>query len=129
MRRDPDLIRALILKLEDYPLPFGAVAYFNIGDPDVTIEGYEPDQVGYHGRLLVDAGYIDEPDSRPMGGFAFRGLTWAGHDFADSIRDPEVWKKTKGGAAAAGGWTLDLLKDLAKGLLKKKIEEHTGVSL
>lgn len=129
MRRDPDLIRALILKLEAYPLPFGAVAYFETGDPDIMVEGYEPDQIGYHARLLADAGYIDEPDSRPMRGFAFRGLTWAGHDFADSVRDPEIWNKTKGSASAAGGWTLDLLGELAKGFLKKKIEQHTGVSL
>lgn len=118
VRRDPDLLRALILKLEAYPLPFGAVAYFTVGDEDIAIEGHEPDQIGYHARLLADAGYIDEPDSRPMRGFAFRGLTWAGHDFADSVRDPEIWNKTKSGASAAGGWTLDLLGELAKGLLK-----------
>ena len=28
---------------------------------------------------------------------------------------------------AAGGFTVDLLKDLAKGLIKKQIEERTGV--
>jgi hypothetical protein len=29
----------------------------------------------------------------------------------------------------AGGFSLELLGDLAKGLLKKKIEDHTGVQL
>jgi len=37
--------------------------------------------------------------------------------------------KTKKGAAAAGGFTFDLLKDLAKGFIKTKIEEHTGIKI
>ena len=63
------------------------------------------------------------------GGMMFRRLSWQGHDFLDSIRDPEVWNKTKKGAAAAGGFTFDLLKDLAKGFIKTKIEEHTGIKI
>ena len=30
---------------------------------------------------------------------------------------------------AAGGWTLDLLKELGKGYLKKQIEDRTGIKL
>lgn len=52
-----------------------------------------------------------------------------GHDFLDSIRDPDVWNKTKKGALAAGGFTLNLLNDLAKGFIKKKIEDSTGIML
>ena len=47
--------------------------------------------------------------------FAILRLTPAGHDFLDSVRSPEVRKKTKIGAEAAGGFTMDLLKDLARG--------------
>ena len=56
-------------------------------------------------------------------------LTWAGHDLLDSVRDPKIWAKTKHGALAAGGFTVDLLKDLAKGFVKKQIEQRTGVTL
>ena len=64
-----------------------------------------------------------------MSGIGFRCLTPAGHDFLDSVRDPETWAKTKKAAVGAGGFTLDLLKDLAKGFLKKQIEDRTGVRL
>ena len=78
--------------------------------------------------LLSEAGFID--CTRYAGGdFGYKGLTWAGHDFLDSVRDPEVWSKTKKGAMAAGGFTVDLLKDLAKGLVRKQIEDRTGVTL
>ena len=56
-------------------------------------------------------------------------LTWVGHDSFDAVRDPKVWARTKRGAEHVKGFTFDLVKDLAKGLLKKQIEEHTGVKL
>jgi hypothetical protein len=43
----------------------------------------------------------------------------------DAIRSPEVWAS----ALAAGGFTFELLADLAKGFVKKQIEERTGVQL
>jgi Hypothetical protein (DUF2513) len=52
-----------------------------------------------------------------------------GHDFLDSIRDPEIWRKTKEGAEAAKGFSFDLLKALAKGLIKTQLEQRTGVKL
>ena len=64
-----------------------------------------------------------------MLGITFAGLTWKGHDFLDQIRDPAIWSATKEGVKKAGGFSVDILKALAKGLIKKKIEEHTGVQL
>lgn len=91
--------------------------------------GYNIDQIDYHLMLINKAGLIDEGGIRPAEGIGFRSLTWEGHDFLDSVRSPEVWAKTKKGAEAAGGFTVDLLKDLAKGFVKKQIEEYTGVKL
>jgi hypothetical protein len=45
------------------------------------------------------------------------------------MRDPEIWRKTKEGASKAGGFTVSLLADLAKGLIRTQIEKHTGVKL
>jgi hypothetical protein len=56
-------------------------------------------------------------------------LSWAGDDFLDSVRDPEIWRQTKEGAKKAGGFTVELLGDLAKGLIKTQIKKHTGVEL
>jgi hypothetical protein len=41
----------------------------------------------------------------------------------------QTWAKTKTAAAGARGFTLDLLKEIAKGLIKKKIGNHTGIKL
>lgn len=61
-----------------------------------------------------------------MGSIEFAGLTWAGHDFLDSVRSPDVWDKTRAVAAAAGGFTVDLLVATAKTYLEAKFKGLIG---
>jgi hypothetical protein len=88
------------------------------GDARVAVPGHSNDEVDYHLSLLKEARLIECPGSQqPVGGgINFRRLTWEGHEFVDAVRDPEVWAKTKKGAEQVKGFTLDLLKDLAKGI-------------
>lgn len=86
-------------------------------------------QIEYHLSLILEAGLIEHLEFQLMFCISFRRLSWQGHDFLDSVRDPKIWEKTKKGAEAAGGFTVDLLKDLAKGFIKKQVEEYTGVKI
>ena len=128
MKRDMDLIRKLLLRIEDMPAPHRApVLHFidanTLQQPDEDLE-----VIAYHLQLLVQAGFLDETkEGKLFGGIT--GLTWLGHDFLDSVRNPEIWKRTKEGAAKAGGYTVELLADLAKGFLKTQVEKHTGIKL
>ncbi|RAN42504.1 hypothetical protein RB25_25920 [Herbaspirillum rubrisubalbicans] len=128
-KRDMDLIRALLLKLESLEMSYGDVFSIMPDSSEVAIAGYSDDAIGYHLSLLRERGLIDSPGSQPMLGITYAGLTWDGHDFLDAVRDPEIWKKTKEGARSAGGFSIDLLRDLAKGLIRKQIEEYTGVKM
>lgn len=121
-----DLVRDLLLQIEEFDQGLG-------GDVEIEAAGLEPQVVAEHLRLLIEARLI-EGDTVPDDQYAFDHivpirLTWSGHDFLESVRDPEIWKKTKEGALSAKGFTLDLLQDLAKGFLKKQIEERTGIAL
>lgn len=130
MRRDMELIRVIMLKLEDWDKsPSSIISSPDIGE-DFPIEGFTPEQVEYHYKLIVDKGWIDT-GGFPVrfGYFYFRALTDEGHDFVDSVRDEEVWAMTRDGAKKAGVFTLDLLGQLAKGFAKKQIEKHTGIEL
>lgn len=129
MKRDMDLIRALLLKLEALPMQPGDVVHITPDADEIAIPGYDAAQIEYHLSQILAEGYVDDGGVRPMVGIGFLSLTPDGHDFVDSVRDPAIWAKTKQGAIAAGGFTLDLLKDLAKGFVKKQIEERTGVKL
>lgn len=130
MKRDMDLIRELLLKLESLNIRPGAIVLIGGHDEELAIEGRAADEIDYHLALIKEAHLIECPGSGSMDGrISFRRLTWSGHDFLDSVRDPKIWEKTKSSAEAAGGFTIDLLKDIAKGFVRKQIEEYTGVKL
>lgn len=121
-----DLVRDLLLQIEEFDQGYG-------GDVEIEPGDHEPQVVAEHLRLLLEARLI-EGDAVPDDEYAFdhilpTRLTWSGHDFLETVRDPEIWKKTKEGALSAKGFTLDLLQDLAKGFIKKQIEERTGIAL
>lgn len=130
MRRDMDLIRAIVLKLESWELRPGAIIVSNDIENDFPINGYTADQISYHFNLIAENDWIDTGGRNPTGrSFTFRRLTSKGHDFADSVRDDKIWATTKEGALKAGGFTLELLGNIAKGLVKKQLEKHTGIEL
>lgn len=129
MKRDMDLIRELLLKLEALEMRPGAIVILTRDSSELAVDGYDAAQIDYHMSLIKEVGFIEGAGSNPMSGITFRRLTWSGHDYLDAIRDPEIWAKTKDGALAAGGFTFDLLKDLAKGFIKKQIEQRTGITL
>ena len=78
----------------------------------------------YHARLFVDAGFLANERSHQ-----FR-LTNAGHDYLNAIRDEGIWSRTKAAVAETGGSaTLELIKNIATGFVKKKLSQHTGLDL
>lgn len=127
MKRDMDLVRNLLLTIESHQNLTGNQLIQYGDQEDLGITDYSRDQVIYHIRMLIDESMIQ--GEMVYGGPIISKLTWQGHDFLDSIRDPEIWQKTKDGVKNAGGFSMDLLGDLAKGLIKKKIEEHTGIKI
>lgn len=129
MKRDMDLVRALLLRIESWDIPpGGAVSNLFATDPEVQIDGYADNAVDYHLELLIDSGLV-EGSCNIERRFRIHKLTPAGHDLVESIRDPAIWSETKEGVKKAGGFTVELLRDLAKGLIKTQIAKHTGVEL
>jgi hypothetical protein len=131
MKRDMNVIRSLLLKLE--AMDNGSVfrpVLISWASPELAVEQVSPDQVDYHLSLLRERGLIEPSEGGTMDGkIFFRRLTWEGHDFIDAIRSDDIWRKTQRGAEEVGSWTFDLVKDLAKGFVKKQIEQRTGVVL
>ena len=130
MKRDLSLCRELLLKLEataDQPL---AVYHFPFGDADLTLDGWSDDEISYNLARMHEAGFFAEnSDTTAEGGFLFSGISWAGHEYLDAVRDPERWRKTKDGAKAVGGLTFGLAKDLALTIAKAEIGAKFGLHL
>jgi hypothetical protein len=126
MKRDMDLIREQLLGVERLDAGTDEGASLDAGEwPPAVFQG--------HLRLLKEGALIDAhevpDDEEDFNHYLPVRLTWAGHDFLDAIRDPEVWAKTKQGAEAVRSWSLETLKEIGKGLIKKQIEEYTGVKV
>lgn len=132
LRRDLDFVRELLLRMEGGETTFntlsgGEAAALGLGPEEASSE--DPDKLKYHLDLMEEAGLIDIMFRSAGGSIIVESITWAGHDFLDSVRDPAIWKATKAGAEGLGLAGFDPIKALAKGLVKKKIEQHTGIEI
>jgi len=93
MKRDPELIRAILLRTE--ALPIGQFL------SNIEIDGYSQDVIGEHVRLLQETGFIDAQVSRgnsQMGvtivvGYAIDRLLNDGHDFIENTKSEQLLKK------------------------------------
>jgi hypothetical protein len=125
MKRDMELIRQVLLQVEEKST--GPVRTID----DLEVEGYNHDQIVYHVWLLTQAGLLHAKDFSSMSGVDWRPvcLTWQGTELLDSIRDQEVWGKTKDGMRKVGGAGVELMWELAKAYTKAKLTETLGVAL
>src|SRR5208283_2520076 len=95
MKRDMDLLRELLLKIEDNPQMDGTREFYYATPEEMGIQGYSKEEVAYHLRLLIQNGFIDGAVTMACPMQIVRSLTNEGHDFLDNIRNDDIWKKTK----------------------------------
>lgn len=127
MKRDLDLIRDILLDVENWNQP---QPIFLEG---MSYEGKNKQEIGYQIDLLKDTGYIDARIVKGGQGVTYETaailrMTMAGHEYLESVRNPEVWKKTKTTLEKVGGGAaLDVVKDIASKILAELIKMHTGL--
>lgn len=130
MKRDWDLIRKLMVEIEEYP-------HFHIDMPfnhETAADklAYASEIVDYHVTLLADAGLLLAPkrESAParIGGIrrwradVVLGLSWAGHEFLDTVRDDTIWEKTKKQLIGKGAeLSFELIKQTALFFIKQHL--------
>lgn len=98
MKRDWDLIRALLLEIEERcgPEPVGA---------EQLQAGSDRPQVAYHVGLPIEAGLVAGEDTTSHAGedYMVQRLTWRGHEFLEAARDDTRWKRAKTTIVSKGG--------------------------
>lgn len=106
MQRDMDLIRRITL----------AVAALPYDETLTGLPGVDEATFGMHAMWMDEAGLIKAAiheylDDEPPTAVIFR-LTWAGADFADSIRDETLWNKARETVLKpTASFTFGLLRD------------------
>ena len=125
MKKQADLYREILLKHEEFSENNGIVDFEPEHFPDYPIEIVEA-----HVELLCDAGYlVHEAGLIGSDTLLVGRMTYDGHEFLDTVRNPEVWRKTKEVSEQVGTGALDLLSQIAKGFLKTQIKRLTGVEV
>ncbi|QIG80404.1 DUF2513 domain-containing protein [Stakelama tenebrarum] len=124
MKRDMDLVRAILLAVEAKPSPEG----LRIEELDVP---HYPDssERRKHLVMMAEAGFfVHEPSKsstnpdRVITTQIF-DLSWAGHEYLDAIRDPEIWKRTKEGTRKIGNSSFEFVIELAKAYAKNTLRD------
>jgi hypothetical protein len=120
MKRDMDLVRDLLLKIE--------ASEDETSLSDLVSEENEREYAAavYHLRMLIEeVGLVRGINVSSNDGYDWIDLelTWQGHEFLETVRDPETWRKAKEGANKIGSFAIDVLIDVAKAYAKKKMIE------
>lgn len=121
MKRDMELIRDLMLRLEEVP------PGKHVEDAELLKPGEDTATVRAHLALLKEHGFIEAVISQainvrgPAQVFVL-GITWEGHEFIDAARNDTVWRKAKDqvsniGGSVSLGVMQNLMTKIASGLL------------
>ena len=125
MKLDKDLVREILLAVEA-----------SKNDPkegiDLVLKNRSPREISYHVLLLTEAGFILSRDAfltHNTSNWQPTRLTYTGHEFLETVRDGEVWQRTKAGAEKAGVAGLGVLLELGKAYGKEVLKEKLGIEL
>ncbi|MDO9453367.1 MAG: DUF2513 domain-containing protein [Stagnimonas sp.] len=117
MKRDMDLVRAILLELEQHK-------HGNAPD-NFALEGYPEEQVDYHVYLLMQAGLVEGHTADVSGSPSPIGvphnLTWTGHEFIDNAREANIWQQAKEVMLKAGTGSFGVWQSVITDLVKKSV--------
>jgi Hypothetical protein (DUF2513) len=119
MKRNMELIRDILLAVEASDHDLWGWMHLKIAD-------HSPEELSYHVQLLAEAGFLEAQELSSMDGYEWqpKRLTYAGHEFLDTIRDGEVWRSTKDIAKKAGVASVQALFQVGIAVGKQKLAEH-----
>jgi len=135
MKIDQDYLKSLLDAFEEAPGPVTDIQQLRASGLD-----YRTDAFVFHAEILADQGFLTR-DDRKAGIGIQRGadgsiqwsvlplrLTAAGHEFAENLRNKEVWATIKTSFKDASISTLaSVAKQLAEGYAKQKVERLLGL--
>ena len=113
MKRDFDLIREILLKVEE--------KNFKSSLRKINIYNYSKDDIEYNVKLLIDNDFLEGTVAYTSSGLllSIGNMTYQGHDLLDSMRDKNFFDKVKEYAKEKSvPLTLDTIKAVVPALVK-----------
>ena len=106
MKRDMDLVRELLLWMEGR----SEHAFFLTELPSLSSR----ETMIAHAQILQSGGFLEQGQPGVL------RISWSGYEFLEKVRDPEIWRNTKAGAAKLGSWSVKILGEIAGALIRSK---------
>ncbi len=124
MKRDMDIIRQILINIEDDKYPYGTL---------VHLDGVTERSCAQHVALILDAGlaegHLIKGDAHGIVGALIERLTSAGHDFCDGIRQDTIWNKAKEHVIKPGAsYGFKVLVEWVKVEVHRRVFGHPPVS-
>lgn len=122
MRLNHEFVRSLLLYVEENPENSsrreGELLEF------AKKHSISKDNLIYTIQRLDEAGYIKSSiqyASNKVYWFAISSITWSGHEFLDTIRDPKIWRDTKEKTSKLASVSLNILSEVASSIVVKTL--------
>lgn len=125
MKLDHDCVRAVLLYLE------GSLELDNeIDATEIVIKKYPQQDIIYSVRKLAEAGYLNASDysADDEQSVIINSLSWEGHRFLDTVRDPKVWKHSKSVASKLLSVSIGMMENIASQVLTNLISQQLGLN-
>ncbi len=117
MKRDADLIRKILLAVENSPSGNSLTSS--------KITGYDDETVGEHIELLIDANFIEAKVNKEYNKYIriiIERLTWDGQEFLQAAKDDSIWALAKKKIIKeTSSWTFSILLEYLKQEAKAKL--------
>ncbi|QOC46423.1 DUF2513 domain-containing protein [Komagataeibacter rhaeticus] len=114
-----ELVRDILLSIERND-DLNGTGWYQFNEPgELGVSECSYERFAYTMKLLADAGFLQAKDDMRMPLVA--GLTWEGHEFLDTVRDPEIWRKTKERAKGVASVGIGFLWEIAKAETRLKL--------
>jgi Hypothetical protein (DUF2513) len=123
MRLNQDCVRDFLLELEE-KLEFNDTIFLGQFEQLKVVNLYGKENCLYTLGRLIEAQYLNakiQYASDEVYGVFISSLTWDGHQFLDTIRDNEIWTRTKEATKKLSSTSLPILSALATEFLKQKL--------
>ncbi len=124
MKLDFDCVRDVLMKIEALSKYNNNFEYVPLSVYDISnaLDEYEIDTIYYTLRKLEDGGYIEALYNTNLpiniGQFYILDITFKGHEYLNTVRDPKIWRIIKSKLIAP---TFSLIMQLAPEIIKSYI--------
>lgn len=136
MKLDHNCVRDVLLYLESEPFVEincnGEVEFTRIWLDEIcdALSKYSKEQIYYTLFELDDGGYIDLSSQEADGTVTWccvNYITYAGHEFLNTIKANQTWEKTLSIAGQVGNFSLRMLEKIAEGVATAFAKQQLGL--